>query len=130
MPLTRLSVPKHLTAIQVKALADAVQTGLVSTCNVPVDDRFQLITRFDVDDMILNPTFGGMQRSPNACVVEVTFLEGRTPDQKRALYRCVADQAVAAGFAADDIMIALVENAAIDWTLGRGLAFGGHTGSS
>lgn len=126
MPLTRLSVPTHLPLVQVKALADAVQTGLVSTCNVPVDDCFQLITRFDARDKNLNPTFGGMQRTAGACIVEITLLQGRTDEQKRALYRCVTDEAVAAGFKADDIMMALTENAAIDWTLGCGLAFTGH----
>ncbi len=127
MPLSRLSVPQHLPLHQVKALAEAVQTGLVSTCKVPADDQFQLITRFALEDMILNPSFGGMARTPDACVVEITFLQGRTNEQKRALYRCVADLAVAAGFKGDDLMIALTENTAIDWTLGRGLAFNGHS---
>jgi phenylpyruvate tautomerase PptA (4-oxalocrotonate tautomerase family) len=127
MPLSRISVPQHLPRAQVRALADAVQAGLVSTCKVPVDDHFQLVTRFAADDMILNPTFGGMARTLDASVVEIIFLQGRTGDQKRALYRCVTDLAVAAGFKADDIMIALSENAAIDWTLGRGLAFQGHS---
>lgn len=126
MPLTRISVPQHLPISQIRALADAVQTGLVSTCNVPVDDCFQLINRFAADDMLLNPTFGGMNRTKDASIVDITFLQGRSDDQKRALYRCVTDLAVLAGFKADDIMIALLENAAIDWTVGQGRAFEGH----
>jgi len=47
-------------------------------------------------------------------------LHGRTANQKRALYRCVVDKAAAAGFKPDDTMMALVENQAIDWTLGQG----------
>jgi phenylpyruvate tautomerase PptA (4-oxalocrotonate tautomerase family) len=127
MPLSRISVPHHLSTTQVKALADAVQAGLVSTCKVPVDDHFQLITRFAADDMILNPTFGGMARTSDASIVEITFLQGRTDDQKRALYRSVTDLAVVAGFKADDIMISLSENTMMDWTLGRGLAFKGYS---
>jgi hypothetical protein len=57
MPLARISVPAHLSADRVRALADAVHGGLVTTCNVPVDDHFQLITRFAPDAMIINPTF-------------------------------------------------------------------------
>ena len=127
MPLTRISVPQHLATSQVKALAEAVQTGLVQTCNVPVDDCFQLITRFAAEDMNLNPVFGNMARTRDASVVEITFLHGRTDDQKRALYRRVTDDAAAAGYKPDDIMIALTENAPIDWTLGQGLAFKGHS---
>ena len=77
--------------------------------------------------MILNPTFGGVARTADACVVEITFLQGRTHDQKRALYRSVTDLAVVAGFKPDDIMITLSENTVMDWTLGRGLAFKGHS---
>ncbi len=80
MPLTRISAPRHLTLNQVRALADAVQTGLVNTCKVSVDDRFQLIARFAPDEMILNPTFDGMNRTADACIVEITFLQGRSDD--------------------------------------------------
>lgn len=127
MPLTRISVPAHLSPQQVLALAHAVHTGLVSTCGVPDDDRFQLISRFAPDMMLLNATFPNVTRTANACVVDITFLEGRTDDQKRALYRYVADAAVSAGFVADDIMVALTENSTIDWSLGRGESFAGHT---
>lgn len=126
MPLTRISVPQHLPAQRIQALADAVHTGLVNACAVPDDDRFQLITRFSADDMLLNPTFGGMSRTADASVVEILFLAGRSHEQKRDLYRRVADLAVTAGFKPDDIMIALSENASIDWTVGRGQAFEGH----
>lgn len=126
MPLTQISVPQHLPTQRARALADAVHTGLVNTCNVPNDDRFQLITRFAAEDMLLNPTFGGMARTADASVVEILFLEGRSHDQNRALYRCVTDLAVLAGFKADDIMMALTENAAVDWTVGRGQAFESH----
>ena len=127
MPLSRISVPGHLPASQIRALANAVQAGLVATCKVPVDDCFQLLHRFEAEDMILNPTFGGMERTRDASIVEITFLQGRSDDQKRALYRCVTDLAVVAGFKADDIMMALTENAPIDWTLGQGQAFKGHS---
>ena len=126
MPLTKISAPRHLAATQVRALAAAVQDGLVKTCNVPPNDLFQLISRFDLDEMILDPHFGGVNRSQDACVVEVVFLLGRTEDQKRALFRHVSAQAVNAGFRADDIMMALVENSRMDWSLGLGVAYADH----
>ena len=96
------------------------------TCNVPPDDLFQLISRFDVDDIILDPHFGGVSRSQDACIVEVVFLVGRTDDQKRALFRHVAERAVQGGFRGDDVMIALVENSRMDWSLGHGVAYADH----
>ena len=126
MPLAHISVPAHLPPQQVRALADAVHEGLLKTCHVPHDDRFQLISCVAADRMLWNPTFPDVTRTADACVIEITFLRGRSDDQKRALYRYVVEQAVAADFAADDIMIALTENSPIDWSMGRGEAFAGH----
>ena len=107
MPLTKISAPKHLSSNQVRALAAAVQDGLVKTCNVPPDDLFQLISRFDSEDIIFDPHFGGVSRSKDACVIEVVFLVGRTDDQKRALFRHVAQPVAVqrhhAGFGAGEI---------------------------
>lgn len=127
MPLTRISVPIHLEPTRARALAEAVQAGLVQTCNVPPDDLFQLVTRFEPHAMILDPAFGGVSRSRDACIVEITFLRGRTDEQKRKLFRHIAEQAVAAGLRGDDVMVALTENAHMDWSLGRGLAYADHT---
>lgn len=77
--------------------------------------------------MILDPTFPDVVRTADASIVEITFLRGRTDDQKRRLYGYVVEKAVAAGFVPDDIMIALTENSPIDWSLGRGQAYGGHS---
>ena len=123
MPLTRISAPKHLPRQILQALAAAVQEGLVQACGVPPDDLFQLLSRFESEDMIIDPSFGAVVRSESACIVEITFLSGRSDEQKRALYRHIAQGAEAAGLRPDDVMVALVENGRIDWSLGRGQAF-------
>ena len=123
MPLARIAVPHHLPTAKVRALADAVHRGLVGTCGVPEKDRFQLVSRFPEGAMILDPTFPDVARTGDACVVEIAFLKGRTREQKRALFRAIADGAMAAGFAGDDIFVALVENGAEDWSLGHGVAY-------
>ncbi|MCW7537968.1 tautomerase family protein [Aquabacterium sp. A7-Y] len=125
MPLARLSVPVHLGDERVQGLADAVHHGLVDTCHVPLEDRFQLIIRMPAGSMILDPYFGGVVRGEEACVVEILLLRGRTESQKRQLYRAIADRAMTAGFRPDDVLISLTENSAIDWSLGRGEAFEG-----
>jgi hypothetical protein len=123
MPLTRISVPDHLTAHQIRGLADAVHEALVECCKVPQGDRFQLVSRFEPDHMILDPTFGDVQRTADACVIEIIFLAGRTDTQKRQLYKALAKRAADIGLAEDDLVVGLVENAAIDWSLGKGRAY-------
>lgn len=98
--------------------------GLVETCGVPVDDRFQLVSTYGPEMMFIDPTFPDLARTPDASIVEILFLEGRSTDQKKNLFRRIVDLAVSAGFHPDDVMIALAENRPADWSLGRGLAFG------
>jgi len=124
MPLARLSVPSHLAPARIRALADAAHEGLVETCGVPPNERFQIISTYAPEMMLIDPTFPDLARTPDASIIEILFLEGRTVDQKRDLFRRIADRAVSAGFSSDDVMIALTENAPVDWSLGRGLAFG------
>jgi len=123
VPLARISIPSSLSNDKTVALADAVHLGLVRTCGVPMDDRFQLLTRYASDMMLLNPTYPNVNRSSEASVVEIMFLRGRTDAQKEALYQYIVDRAVEAEFRPDDILIALVENTHIDWSLGGGKSF-------
>lgn len=96
----------------------------------PPNDLFQVLMRFDVEEIILDPTFGGVNRSRDACIVEITFLQGRTDDQKRRLFSKINAHAVKAEFRADDVIIALTENSRIDWSLGHGVAYADHVASA
>jgi hypothetical protein len=126
MPLVRISVPAHLTAEKAATLADAVHRALVSTCSVAANNRFQLVSRFAGRDMDMDPTFPDLQRTADASIVEIVFLAGRTDIQKRSLFSAIVAGAVAGGFRADDVMVTLVENQLIDWSLGRGEAYDKH----
>jgi hypothetical protein len=124
MPLVRLTVPDHLPSAQVNALAQAVHGALVACCNVPEKDRFLVVTRLPAAAFMWDPHFPDVHRSQNACLVEISLLSGRSPTQKQAFYRHAVDAAVREGFRPDDILLSLAENSAMDWSLGRGVAYG------
>ncbi len=121
MPLTKIYAPSQLPASAVKQLADAVHTSLMHHCGVPEADLFQLIQRLEPEGMRMDPHFPNVARSAYACIVEIAFLQGRTDDQKRALYRSIIEKTP--DFRSDDIMVALIENSRMDWSLGRGQAY-------
>lgn len=123
MPLARLYVPIHLSDDSVRHLVDAVHTALVTTCDVEEDNHFALVMRLPANSMVIDPHFGNLSRSPDASIVEILFLSGRTDEQKRRLYRSVIEQAQRQGWLPADIMISLTENTPIDWSLGNGIAF-------
>jgi phenylpyruvate tautomerase PptA (4-oxalocrotonate tautomerase family) len=129
MPLVRISVPAHLRPAKTIALANAVHDALVATCEIPPTDRFQLISRFPPEAMIIDPTFPKVERSAEASIVEITFIAGKSEDMKRRLYHHIVTTVATAGFRPDDILVALTENARIDWSPGRGLAYEGPPGA-
>lgn len=123
MPLTKIHAPEEISLANLQALAAIVQSALVHTCQVPLEDVFQLITQYKAGHMLMDPQFGGVSRSPAALIIEIVFLQGRSDQQKRALYHQIAGQAQTLGMRADDIIISLIENGKMDWSLGRGLAY-------
>ena len=123
MPLIRLTAPDHLPHALVQQLAHAVHHAMVTTCDVPVADRFILLNRVPEGQWMADPHFGGVVRSRHACLAEILFLQGRTADQKRRLFLAAAHGASAAGLRPDDLMVALTENTAMDWSLGGGAAY-------
>lgn len=130
MPLARISVPNDLSDTKIRGLADAVHAGLVATCQVPLADRFQLIFTLNSKHMHIDPNFPDVNRTPEASIIEILFLEGRTIQQKAALFEHIAAGTVKVGFVGDDITIALTENAVTDWSLGNGKCFGPDHGSA
>lgn len=123
MPLVKFSVPQSLADDRVVGLRDAVHEALVATANVPEDDLFHVVHRLDPSSLILNPSFPGLERSPEAVIVEITFRMGRTETQKQALYRDIARLAQArAAIRPEDVMVVLFENTSLDWSFGSGIA--------
>ena len=108
---------------KVRALADAVHDGLVSACDVPAHDRFQLISAFDSSNMIIDPHYPDVTRTSDASIVEILFIGKYSREQKKNLYRKIVYDAAAAGFVGDDILIALIENTVHDWSAGHGRCF-------
>lgn len=97
--------------------------ALVATANVPADDRFHIIEEVDADRLIAHPTYGGVERSENLIVIQITLNAGRTVDVKRALYADIAkrlNQSV--DVRPDDVLVSLVEVTKENWSFGGGRA--------
>ncbi|MEU9399965.1 tautomerase family protein [Streptomyces sp. SID4985] len=106
------------------ALGRAVQEALVETLGVPPDDRFQVLTGHDGTHGTLRyDDFLGIHRDEGIVFVAITMRSGRTPDQKRALYRRIAELAEAyAGTEPRNVLVTLTENEPVDWSFGNGEA--------
>jgi phenylpyruvate tautomerase PptA (4-oxalocrotonate tautomerase family) len=123
MPLVRISLRKGTSAEYRKALADGVHQALVEAIAIPRDDRFQIITEYDPENLVYDPQYLGVKRSDRIVFVEVTMSQGRKPQQKRKLYkRMVEILSESPGLAKQDLLITLVEVAWENWSFGNGEA--------
>ena len=123
MPFVEIFAPAQRPASQSRQVADAVQRALVAAIGIPADDRFQAIVPANPSQLIYDPGYLGIERSSDFTLVRVTFRSGRTPEQKRALYRTLAQElSQSAGLRPEDVMVVLVENEPLDWSFGKGIA--------
>ncbi|HEY8130247.1 MAG TPA: tautomerase family protein, partial [Thermoanaerobaculia bacterium] len=97
--------------------------ALVAQANVPKDDRFQVIHELSDDALIAHPSYGGVNRSKDLIIIEITLNAGRTVDIKKNLYADIVRRLQdAADVRADDVLISLIEVTKENWSFGGGRA--------
>jgi phenylpyruvate tautomerase PptA (4-oxalocrotonate tautomerase family) len=106
-----------------RRVGEAVYRTMVETIGVPAQDHFQVITEHDRDSLVFDRGYLGIERSNGYVLVQITLNEGRSIEQKKALYRTLADRLHAElGVRREDVMISLVEVKKENWSFGNGLA--------
>jgi len=121
MPFARIDLAQGKTQEYRAAVADIVYQGIVGVLKAPDGDRFIVVNEHKPENLIYDPTFLGMQRSPDFMLIQVTSTVGNTKDQKLAFYRQIADELKSKlGVRHDDITINMVFVKQEDWSFGRG----------
>jgi 4-oxalocrotonate tautomerase len=123
MPLVRIDLPANTSAQDMAAVSTSVHQAMVDTFNVPMDDRFQAITRRAAGELICTPEFLDVKHTGQVVFVQITCSPGRTLDAKKALYHQIVTRIAAqTPFLANDVVINLVETARENWSFGNGIA--------
>ncbi|KJV26138.1 tautomerase family protein [Luteibacter yeojuensis] len=123
MPLARIDLSRRASAATIRHITEAIYDAMVEVANVPLHDKFQVVTRHD-DDELVYPAEGylGTQYTPDIVIIQVTWVGGRSVDAKKAFYRLVADRIhECTGLRKEDVWITLVDNAREDWSFGGGV---------
>ncbi|MEV7382505.1 tautomerase family protein [Streptomyces lydicus] len=121
MPFVRIDALGTDSA-RLDALGRAVHDALVETIGFPPDDRFQVLVGHDGARSTLRyDNYFGIQRDDGLVFVAITMRSGRTPEQKKALYRRIAELAQEyAGTEPRNVFVTVTENESADWSLGNG----------
>ena len=119
----KIYAPKTKSAHDLRKISDGVHNALVAHANVPADDRFHIINRLERDEIVADASYGGVTRSENLIVIEITLNQGRTLEIKKNLYAdIVARLGRALDVRPDDVLISLIEVTKENWSFGGGRA--------
>jgi 4-oxalocrotonate tautomerase len=122
MPFVRIDLRKGKDAAFREGISRVVHEALVSV-GVPKDDRFQVISEHELPNFVFDPSYLGVRRSEEMVMIQITWNEGRTLDQKKALYKAIADGlAGKLGLRREDVFVNLVEVKRENWSFGNGVA--------
>jgi 4-oxalocrotonate tautomerase len=121
VPLVQVFLKRGLSPSQLSLVSEAIHGAMVETINVPADDRFQIIQEHAPETLVADRRYLGIGRSDNMVFIQITLNAGRTLEQKRALYRTIADKLAAGpGLRREDVLISLVEVPKENWSFGNG----------
>ena len=122
MPLVRIDLSKNASTERIRAVSDAVYNAMVEVVNVPLHDKFQIVTRHAPDEIIY-PEEGylGIDYSRDIILIQVTWIGGRSTEVKKKFYRRIADELhEKQQVRKQDIVISLVDSGREDWSFGNG----------
>jgi hypothetical protein len=98
-----------------------VYEGIVGILKAPDGDRFMVISEHAPENLVFDPSFLGIERSPDLIYIQVTSTVGNTKEQKLAFFRQMADELNRRlGVRREDVFISLVFIDREDWSFGNG----------
>ena len=123
MPFVKVYLREGKSAEYLRGLSDSIHEALVADANAPADDRFQVIQQLPPSGIVAHPTYGGVNRSDDLIIIEITLNAGRSVDIKKALYAGIVERlGRALDVRPDDVLISLVEVTKENWSFGGGRA--------
>ncbi len=124
MPVFHAHLPKgRFSRDQKIAIGNALNQSLVQALNIPPGDRFVILSEHGDDELFIDPTFMGMNRTPNAMIISILVGAHRPSSDKKALMAKIPELLQqAADISPDDVFIAIVPVPNENFSFGRGVA--------
>jgi phenylpyruvate tautomerase PptA (4-oxalocrotonate tautomerase family) len=122
MPLVRIDLRKGKDPTYRAEIGRVVHEALVGV-GVPKDDRFQVISEHEPPNFVFDSSYLGIRHTDDLVVIQITWNEGRTLEQKKALYKAIAEGLVGKlDLRPEDVFVNLVEVKKENWSFGNGVA--------
>ncbi len=121
MPFVRIDLGKQYSVAEAQTIGDIVYQAMTSSINVPADDKFQVITMHDENELIIPQNYLGIEYSRGIVFIQITLNEGRSVELKKKFYKSICEMVVEKlKIRSEDIFINLVEVSKENWSFGNG----------
>jgi 4-oxalocrotonate tautomerase len=122
MPLLHISLRAGKPEDYRQAIFNSLYRAMRETLNVPEDDQFMTITEHDAANFRYGNAYG-VVRSADVVYIQITVFNTRTLEQKKALFRRIAELlGESPGIRPEDVFVNVLEAAKENWSVGHGLA--------
>jgi 4-oxalocrotonate tautomerase len=122
MPLLHISLRAGKPEDYRQAIFNSLYRAMRETLNVPEDDQFMSITEHDAANFRYGNAYG-VVRSADVVYIQITVFNTRTLEQKKALFRRIAELlGESPGIRPEDVFVNVLEAAKENWSVGHGLA--------
>ena len=122
MPLLHISLRTGKLAAYRQAIFDGLYRAMRETLNVPEDDQFMTITEHEAVNFRTGTGYG-VARSDDVVYIQITVFDTRTAEQKKALYRRIAELlGENPGIRPEDVFVQVLNAPKENWSVGHGLA--------
>jgi 4-oxalocrotonate tautomerase len=122
MPIAHVSLRAGKPEAYRQAIFDGIYRAMREALNVPEDDQFMTISEHDPANFRYGNAYG-VARSVDTVYIQIVVFNTRTPEQKKALFRRIAELlGEDPGIRPEDVFVNLLEAAKENWSVGHGLA--------
>ncbi|OCK55510.1 tautomerase family protein [Bradyrhizobium sp. LMTR 3] len=122
MPLIHISLRAGKPEAYRQAIFNSLYRAMHEALNVPEDDQFMTISEHDAANFRYGNAFG-ISRSDDLVYIQITVFDTRTAEQKKALFRRIAQLlGDSPGIHPEDVFVNVLDAAKENWSVGHGLA--------
>ena len=122
MPLLHIAMRAGKTEAYRQAIFDSLYRAMREALSVPEGDEFMTTTEHDAANFRYGAAFG-MARSDNLLFIQITVFNTRTVEEKKALFRKIAEYlGESPGVRPEDVFVNVLEAAKENWSVGQGVA--------
>ena len=123
MPILHISLRAGKPQAYRQAILDGLYCAMHEALNVPEDDQFMTITEHDAANFRTGTAYG-VARSDDVVYVRIIVFDTRTPEQKKALFKRIAELlGKDPGIRPQDVFITILPSAKENWSVGHGAQF-------